>query len=302
MRKSKKQRISETPEIQEKKELLLDNIDFETIKPTDSVLAVAGTYERLLYGLVIRYDSQNEKLSITPRFIMPTHINCVTSVSIGKKYLASGSADEVIKLFDLKKQKELGSLHEHSGTINKVEFFGSSHLISASTDATIMIFRTKDWEVLKVLRGHLKPINDISIHPSGKLAISVAQDYTAILWNLLTGQKAMRTKLGYEGTLVRFNTSGDSYAITDKFNNVYVIKAISKQAIIDPSGEKIDLLISISSDSKLKVWNMESVISSCLKSSEQSQDSSKTQLEPLATYDSGCRLTCLTSSVDPLSF
>ncbi|OMJ10316.1 p21-activated protein kinase-interacting protein 1-like, partial [Smittium culicis] len=271
-------------------------------------------------------------------------------------------------LFDLKRQKELGSLHEHAGTISKLEFFGSSHMISASTDAKIIIFRTKDWEVLKVLRGHLKPINDISIHPSGKLAISVAQDYTAILWNLLTGQKSMRTKLGYEGQLIRFNSAGDFYAISDKSNNVYVysitkaasqaqflmksrildfvfvsntskddtkkdyilvaaenksvhlfdpvssnligsvklhdnrIKGVCKTSILDNNDTTVELLVTVSSDSKVKVWSLNSILENILNSSEKDKSESNTDLTALAEFDSGCRLTCVAASVDPLSY
>ncbi|OMJ14012.1 p21-activated protein kinase-interacting protein 1-like [Smittium culicis] len=379
---AKRQKLSKKSEAEtaheNENETTMDELDIEVKKPTESVLIVAGTYERLLYGLVASYDTENSELKIVPRFIMPSHINCVTTVSIGKKFLASGSADEVIKLFDLKRQKELGSLHEHAGTISKLEFFGSSHLISASTDAKIIIFRTKDWEVLKVLRGHLKPINDISIHPSGKLAISVAQDYTAILWNLLTGQKSMRTKLGYEGQLIRFNSAGDFYAISDKSNNVYVysitkaasqaqflmksrildfvfvshvgeddskkdyilvaaenksvhlfdpvssnligsvklhdnrlvifllfialIKGVCKTSILDNNETTVELLVTVSSDSKVKVWSLNSILENILHSSKKDKSESNTNLATLAEFDSGCRLTCVAASVDPLSY
>lgn len=39
-------------------------------------------------------------------------------------------------------------------------------------------------------------VNSIAIHPTGKIALSVAIDRTAIVWNLMTGRKASVNKLG----------------------------------------------------------------------------------------------------------
>ncbi|PVV03067.1 hypothetical protein BB560_002472 [Smittium megazygosporum] len=188
----------------------------KTVVP-NHVLIVVGTYERIVSGLQFSFnksDSKDEQaIQLEPKFVMPVHISCVTSVAICDKFIASGSSDEVIKLFDLKRNKELGSLHEHSGTIKKLAFYKNTHLLSAATDGKICIYRTTDWEILKVLRGHSDEVNDIAIHPSGKLAISVSKDRTAIVWNLLTGHKATRTKLDSEGESIRFNTDGSRYAI-----------------------------------------------------------------------------------------
>ncbi|KAJ2079721.1 60s ribosome biogenesis protein mak11 [Coemansia sp. RSA 988] len=173
--------------------------------------SLPGTYERILYGIEARVVDQH--LTLNPRFIFPAHIGCIKAVSVGGRYLASGSTDEIIKVYDLKKRIELGSLHEHRGSITALQFHGSSHLLSASEDGAICIFRTKDWEPLKVLKGHKGPINSIAVHPTGKLALSVSRDRTVILWNLLTGQRASRTKTPRIGELVLWSPSGSLYAV-----------------------------------------------------------------------------------------
>lgn len=38
-----------------------------------------------------------------------------------------------------------------------------------------------------MLSGHKEPITSVSIHPSGKLALSVSKDNTMKLWNLVQG-------------------------------------------------------------------------------------------------------------------
>ncbi|KAJ1955991.1 60s ribosome biogenesis protein mak11, partial [Dipsacomyces acuminosporus] len=183
----------------------------KSIPADGSFLVAAGTYERILYGLEGRFVG--ERLTLNPQFIFPAHIGCIKAVSTGGRYLASGSTDEVIKLYDLKKRVELGSLHEHKGSITALRFHGHSHLLSASDDGAICIFRTKDWEPLKVLKAHKGPVNDIAIHPTGKLALSVSQDRTIVLWNLLTGQRASRTKTPQAGEIVAWSPSGSHYAI-----------------------------------------------------------------------------------------
>ena len=39
-------------------------------------------------------------------------------------------------------------------------------------------------------------VNAMAVHPTGKIALSVSADRTAIVWNLMTGRKASVNKLG----------------------------------------------------------------------------------------------------------
>lgn len=91
---------------------------------------------------------------MTPIFIIPAHTGCIRTVSIGGHFLASGSSDEIIRLYDVKKRKEYGSLGgHHSGDITDIQFHGK-YMLSASDDHSINLWRTKDWEFLKTLKGH----------------------------------------------------------------------------------------------------------------------------------------------------
>lgn len=125
-------------------------------------LLIAGSYERLLYGL------QVTDKAIEPTFIYPAHISCITALASCSRYLATGSTDEQIKLYDLKLRKEIGNLMHHTGTITSLVFIGKQHLLTASADGIIGIVRTHDWEVLKKLKGHNGPIQSISPHRYSK--------------------------------------------------------------------------------------------------------------------------------------
>jgi protein MAK11 len=116
-------------------------------------------------------------------------------------------------IFDLKRRKELGTMVEHNGTINALEFFGQSHLLTASDDGKVALFRTSDWECLHVLL-HKAPISDVAVHPSGKLAISVsARDKSLRLWNLVTGKQASKAKTPKPVNKAVWSRTGRYYAL-----------------------------------------------------------------------------------------
>ena len=94
--------------------------DGDTSLPT-SFKVVAGSYEKLLYGLdgTITVDDQsNLHFHLKPIFIFPAHVSCIKSVAAspqGGKWLATGSADEIVKVWDLRRRKEIGGLMHHEG-------------------------------------------------------------------------------------------------------------------------------------------------------------------------------------------
>jgi len=93
----------------------------------------AGSYERLLYGLECSFEPATAatsssgldyELSISPIFSFPAHLSSLRTVAastlihegtgserrVGGKYLVSGGSDEIIKVWDLPRRKEVGSL------------------------------------------------------------------------------------------------------------------------------------------------------------------------------------------------
>jgi len=82
-----------------------------------SFIVVAGSYEKLLYGIEGTYAPGAETPSFKPIFIFPAHLACVKAVaaSPGGKWLATGSEDEFVKVWDLRRRKEVGSLSQHTG-------------------------------------------------------------------------------------------------------------------------------------------------------------------------------------------
>ena len=198
----------------------------QKISLPSSFKIIAGSYERLLYGLegtvsVSSSAASELEWTLKPIFIFPAHVSHIKSVAAspqGGKWLASGSGDEIIKVWDLRRRKEVGGLMQHEGgfmhrcvpvdlymnltgcilgSITHLTFPSRSHLISASEDGTLCVFRARDWAVLRSLKGHKGRVNSVSVHPSGKVALSVGKDRTLYMWDLMRGRRAASMKLGF---------------------------------------------------------------------------------------------------------
>ncbi|CAM9296102.1 unnamed protein product [Scytosiphon promiscuus] len=147
------------------------------------------------------------------------HVGCMKSVAMATsgtragQLLVTGGADERVRIYDLRDRTELGELQQHNGTITCMEFYKSTHLLTGSEDNTVCIWRVHDWALLHVLGGHKAAVTSLSIHPSGRMALSVSRDRTLRLWNLLEGRCAYIKRLQGEGELVRWSPSGDSYLV-----------------------------------------------------------------------------------------
>ncbi|KAM6088068.1 p21-activated protein kinase-interacting protein 1 isoform 2-T2 [Chlamydotis macqueenii] len=118
----------------------------------------------------------------------------------------------------MKKKVEHGALLQHNGTITCLEFYGTTHLLSGAEDGLICIWNTKRWECLKSIRAHKGHVTSLSIHPSGKLALSVGTDKTLRTWNLVEGRSAFIKNLKQNAQIIKWSPDGERYVtvITNK--------------------------------------------------------------------------------------
>ncbi|KAI7863607.1 WD40-repeat-containing domain protein [Spinellus fusiger] len=273
----------ETPLIKKQKDipsaldLLLPTSSITKELSEEDFRIITGTYERILYGINAYWKTSEAaasgfSLHLVPIFIVPAHTACIRTVAVGGNYLASGSADEIIRLYDVKRRKEYGSLGgHHQGDITDIKFFGK-YMFSSSDDGTLCLWRTKDWEYLKTLKGHKGRIHSLAIHPTGRIALSVSSDKTAIVWNLMTARRASMTKLGRdEGQVVLWNKAGDQYAIlfdrkihTYSVSDAHIIskmehrsKFLCMQYYLSPTTEK-EYIVSGHEDKHIRVWDTSS--------------------------------------------
>lgn len=207
---------------------------YSSEKKTSQFRIIVGSYEHNLQCLSVLLNGGSQAV-FQPIFHFEAHSLSIKAIDVAKRYLVTGSNDELIRIFDLQKRKELGTLLGHQGTITKLQFSlegipdnetvsekaekSGKWLLSASEDGKIMIWRTKDWELFGVLKGHKGRVNDLAIHHSGRVAVSVSTDMTVRLWNLMTSKKAATLKiegrdhLGQAPEFVRWSANGQYFMV-----------------------------------------------------------------------------------------
>lgn len=88
----------------------------------------------------------------------------------------------------------------HDAMINHVRFTpDATHLFSVSSDGSLCATRTGSWisEGKWKAPHNGKPVNHISIHPSGKLALTLGADLTLKTWNLVKGRQVCFKRSGF---------------------------------------------------------------------------------------------------------
>ncbi|XP_025110865.1 p21-activated protein kinase-interacting protein 1-like [Pomacea canaliculata] len=183
---------------------------------------VTGTYEELLFGYTL--VEEEGSYSLLQTFTDHSHKGCIKCVAISdNKILVSGCTDESIHIYNLRTRKEHGTLEEHEGSLTRLEFFQNSHLFSTGEDGKLCVWKVAGWEVLRTFKGHKGAVNCVSIHPSGKMALTVGQDHTLKTWNLVTGRPAYTSNIKQVADLVLWSPSGDCYAVSSN-NNISIYK------------------------------------------------------------------------------
>ena len=72
---------------------------------------IAGCYERFLFGFSHPAALNNkESFELKTQFTYPAHKSMVKSLAAAGPYLVSGGAEDLIHLYDLKHDKDLGFL------------------------------------------------------------------------------------------------------------------------------------------------------------------------------------------------
>jgi len=104
----------------------------------------------------------------------------------------------VIRLFDVRKKRDLGELSgEHNGSITCLQFYKNKFLISASEDSKIIIWRCKDWNPLhKLIIKNQSKVISMSLHYSGKMLLALYDNGVLRLWNMMEARCNYKKKMG----------------------------------------------------------------------------------------------------------
>eukprot|EP00245_Coleochaete_scutata_P012247 TRINITY_DN4724_c0_g1_i1.p1 TRINITY_DN4724_c0_g1~~TRINITY_DN4724_c0_g1_i1.p1 ORF type:complete len:448 (-),score=83.53 TRINITY_DN4724_c0_g1_i1:145-1488(-) len=211
---------------------------------------VAGSYERFLFGYTVKgllkkeaegegagdkEGASGRTVSLTADFNHAAHMGPVKCLAASGSVLASGGMDDIVKVYDLKASKDMGSLMQHDGAITCLKFHGPrghpTHLFSGGADSNICVWDADEWMHLQTLKGHRSYVNDMTVHHTGRLLLSVARDGLLKMWDLIKGRCTYTTRLAEEGELVAFMPqSGKEYTLATG-SNVKLFSAESGKEI-----------------------------------------------------------------------
>jgi WD40 repeat protein len=211
------------------------------------------------------------------------HQDWVSSVSFSPdgKFLASGSLDETIKVWEVGSWREVATLRGHEKWVSSVSFSpDGKFLASGSKDNTVKVWEVGSWREVATLRGHGWSVWSVTFSPDGKFLASGNRDKTVRIvdWsNLITWVKvwevgswqAVAILIGHDSDVwsVAFSPDGKFLASGNDRRTVKVCEVGSWGIVAILRGHEGDVwsvafspdgkfLASGSEDRTVKVWKV----------------------------------------------
>ncbi|RME04655.1 MAG: hypothetical protein D6805_02290 [Planctomycetota bacterium] len=131
----------------------------------------------------IRYKPLLQKKVLT----LTGHSSWVGSVAFSPdgKLLASASADNTIKLWEVASRRSIATLTGHRNWVRSVAFSPDGKLLaSASDDDTVKVWKVASWQCIATLTEHGADVYSVAFSPDGKLLASGSKDNTVKVWKV----------------------------------------------------------------------------------------------------------------------
>jgi WD40 repeat protein len=174
-------------------------------------------------------------------FTLSGHTGEVLSVAFAPdgKTLASGSADNTVKVWDAATGTLLRTLSGHTDAVNSVAFSpDGSAIASGSADSTIKLWDAASGALLHTLTGHEKAVASVAFSPDGKVLASGSWDKTVKFWNTTTyahrNTPAFHTSFVF---CVAYSPDGDTLASGSQDRRILLWDAATRMV---PSGGPLE--------------------------------------------------------------
>ena len=112
--------------------------------------------------------------------ILKGHSNGVMALQMFDDFLATGSYDATIKIWNTNTGEELRTLRGHTMGVRCLQF-DETKLISGSLDKTLKVWNWRTGECLATYNGHSEGV--IALHFDSNILVSGSVDNTARVWN-----------------------------------------------------------------------------------------------------------------------
>lgn len=123
------------------------------------------------------------------------------AVEPGNEWFATGSADRVIKIWDLATGKLKVSLTGHISSVRGLAFSQRHpYLFSCGEDRQVKCWDLEYNKVIRHYHGHLSAVYSMALHPSIDVLVTAGRDSTARVWDMRT-KANVHTLVGHTNTV-----------------------------------------------------------------------------------------------------
>lgn len=240
--------------------------------PARNRLALAALVFACLCLASFRSPSQSSAQTIArPELVMQTghssRINCAVFAPDGR-WLASGSADNSIRLWEVDSGLELRALFGHQNWIRALAVSSNGELLaSGSNDRTVKVWNVSSGRETLSLAGHEGVVEAVLFSPDGRSIISGSSDNTIKVWDAATGRE-LQTLKGHTAGITTLGISSDGRTLASGANDgsirLWETSSWSLQRTLNKQTKKITTLqfsadnrslVSGSADGELVLWN-----------------------------------------------